>query len=494
MSIFNYAYELLEVPATTARKGMKTLRNFRRRKYREFEFGPDKHQRVILYEPERVKHDAVILYFHGGGYMVGDPADLGVAADFYCGNGFRFISIGYRLLQDAPFPAQVEDAFRGYAVAMKILEMIDVQDPPVVVGGNSAGAHLAALLAYGTQLQRDFGVDTRSIVGVLSIAGVMDIRDILPGKSGPLAERFSDIWDPEELLFYSPIDVLDIDSTAHFLAIHGKQDRISPYTSELKFVKRLNTIDQARRELQEEAAREEAEKEKGSEEESDRVKTTGGGSTPVAKYTGWDAVSALAGEEELAQIIGLKRWKYQHIRLSAGIYTEKLRESRLLRMILRWLEKFDGLAIVLDPDPSFPAKAVLTRDTFHPRPEGELSDEDYVEEEYLEEYPELDTDAESGVYWNEDEYLEEETGPSGPADGYAAYYQAAYGEEEDFGAEEPTEAEVSDAQTLTAVRVPKDGEGMIGMGDADSPTIAAEWGEGELETLSEDIHEEVQGG
>ena len=38
---------------------MKTLTHFRKRKYREFEFGPDKHQRVILYEPEQVRHEPV---------------------------------------------------------------------------------------------------------------------------------------------------------------------------------------------------------------------------------------------------------------------------------------------------------------------------------------------------------------------------------------------------------------------------------------------------
>ena len=503
MSIFNYAYELVEAPVTSARKGMKTLRNFRKRKYREFEFGPDKHQRVILYEPQEVRHDAVILYFHGGGYMLGDPADMGVAADLYCGEGFRFLSIGYRLLQDAPFPAQVEDAFKGYAVSMKILEMIGVQDPPVIVGGNSAGAHLAALLAYATELQRRFGVDTRSIVGVLSIAGVMDIRNILAGKSGPLAEKYSEIWDPEELLLYSPIDVLDIDSTAHFLAIHGKQDRLSSYTSELQFVKRLNAIDQARRELYEETARREEAEAAAAEdaEEISRIEAEGGGSTPVAKYTGWEEIGLLTEEDSLAQIIGLRKWKYQHIRLSAGIYTEKPKDSRILRMILRWMEKFDGLAIVLDPDPSFPAKAVLTRDTFHEHPkeasevleeyEYEYEDpeeedpefEDFGEdgseyEDFGEDGPEYREPMESGEMSFEDELREYEEGSAeaaasmaGPEAGYAAYYEAAYGSESEEG--EWTEPELSGAQTLTVTAEGTEEAGAEDLIGLDSPTITA---------------------
>ena len=495
MSIFNYTYEILEVPLTTARKGMKTLTHFRKRKYREFEFGPDKHQRVILYEPEQVRHEPVILYFHGGGYMIGDPADMGVAADLYCEQGYRFISMGYRLLKDAPFPAQVEDAFRGYAVAMKILEMIGVEDPPIVVCGNSAGAHLAALLAYGTELQRRFGVDTRSIVGVLSIAGVMDIRNILAGKGGPIAEKFSEIWDPDELLLYSPIDVLDIDSTAHFLAIHGKQDRLSSYASELQFVKRLNAIDQARRDLYEGAA--DQDESDADDEELSRIKAEGGGSTPAARYTGWEEVGLLTKEDSLAQIIGLKKWKYQHIRLSAGIYTENVKDSRILRMILRWLEKFDGLAIVLDPDPNFPAKAVLTRDTFHeyPMEESEVSEEYEYEFEYEDsEYEDLEIEDSEGEepeyedpvseeYEEGEESAEAAAGMAGPEAGYAAYYEAAYGSES--GEDEWTEEILSGAETLTAAAREEEWTEPEEPSGLDSPTITAVRGEAPAEMEEE---------
>ena len=472
MSIFNYAYEFLEVPVTSARKGLKTLTHFRGRKYREFEFGPDRNQRVILFEPKTVRHDAVVLYFHGG-YLSGSPDDLSVAADVFCEKGYRFISVGYRLLTAAPFPAQVEDAFHGYAVAMKVLEMTGVCDPPIIVAGNSAGAQLAGLLAYSTELSEEYGVDTRAIAGVLSIAGVMSVRDLpsavrlLIGRSLPKAGR------KHALDKYSPIEALDIDSTAQFLAVHGKQDRIAPYAGELHFVRKLNTIDTARREMirrsEEEAGFPEM------EEGIMRSKAEGGGNTPIARYAGWDE-TVLGEEEKIAQIFGLKKWKYQHIRLTAGLYAGDKKDDRVLRVIFRWLSRFDGIAMVVDPDPRYPARAVLTRDTFHKSPTDEPF---YEEDDLLDELSDYDPE-EDGAYRDEEAYPEEadyadagsesyagdgegpedtgypeaddaEDDPDAPA--FEKYYNAAYGEEnEDL----PPEAETVYAAETIAVDMRQD--------------------------------------
>ena len=317
MSIINVIREVTAAPVTTLRKGQKNLINGRKRNSREFQYGTDRNQRVIYYQPKEVRHNPVILYFHGGGFRIGDPAGMGVAADVFCDKGYRFFSIGYRLTDQDPFPAQVEDAFRGYVVALKILELIDQEEgreasvPPVIVGGNSAGGLLAILLAYSSELADAFGYDTSDIAGVISVAGLVDMRDGFGKYRGKLFENMSRLKDWGSLKKYSPIDILDETARARYLAIHGKHDSLSPYRKQREFVAKLNAIDERRR-----AA--------GGEEQKS-----------------WSETSDLETGRQIATLYALNSPKYQHILLSAGIFTENVKHSRPLRVMFRWLEDFD---------------------------------------------------------------------------------------------------------------------------------------------------------
>ncbi len=85
------------------------------------------------------------LFFHGGGMVAGsiDTHDT-LCANLASATGCRLISVGYRLAPEHKFPAAVEDAIAaarwvsGHAVALGI------DAGKLVVGGDSAGATLAA--------------------------------------------------------------------------------------------------------------------------------------------------------------------------------------------------------------------------------------------------------------------------------------------------------------------------------------------------------------
>ena len=95
----------------------------------------------------------VILYFHGGGYVVSSPrTHRDIAAHLAKASGVRVLNVGYRLAPEHPFPAALEDA---EAVYRSLLE--DGCDPSrVVLAGDSAGGGLAAALLVKL---RDAGVD-----------------------------------------------------------------------------------------------------------------------------------------------------------------------------------------------------------------------------------------------------------------------------------------------------------------------------------------------
>lgn len=90
--------------------------------------------------------EPVVLYFHGGGYVLGSAATgVALAAGLAVRAGGRGISVGYRLAPEHPFPAAVEDALAAYRA------LLDDGVPPsrIAFAGDSAGGGLAvaALIA-----------------------------------------------------------------------------------------------------------------------------------------------------------------------------------------------------------------------------------------------------------------------------------------------------------------------------------------------------------
>jgi acetyl esterase len=92
--------------------------------------------------------DGLVVWFHGGGWVVGSPETATnevdrLAAAARC----RVVSVDYRLAPEHPFPAAQLD---GVAAATWCLEHagdLDADRRCVAVGGDSAGGNLAAVAA-----------------------------------------------------------------------------------------------------------------------------------------------------------------------------------------------------------------------------------------------------------------------------------------------------------------------------------------------------------
>lgn len=108
-----------------------------------------------VYTPESETPLPVVVYYHGGGWVVGNLD----AADVLCrqlANGVKCIvvSVDYRLAPEHKFPAAVEDA---YAAAVWVAEhavSLGADPDRIAVGGDSAGGNLAIVVAM---MARDKG-------------------------------------------------------------------------------------------------------------------------------------------------------------------------------------------------------------------------------------------------------------------------------------------------------------------------------------------------
>jgi cation diffusion facilitator CzcD-associated flavoprotein CzcO/acetyl esterase/lipase len=102
--------------------------------------------RYRLYRPEGIGPHPILVYFHGGGWVLGGfDSDDPLCRDLCVRSGTIVISVDYRHAPEARFPAAADDAFAAVRwVADHAIELGGIPGE-LAVGGWSAGGNLAAV-------------------------------------------------------------------------------------------------------------------------------------------------------------------------------------------------------------------------------------------------------------------------------------------------------------------------------------------------------------
>ena len=104
----------------------------------------------------------VVLYFHGGVYVIGDAfLAAGLASQIGRRTCAKVISVDYRLAPEHPYPAAVDDALAAYHALLQ--DGVDPSD--IVFAGESAGGGLAVATMVNA---RDHGLDLPAAAYVMS--------------------------------------------------------------------------------------------------------------------------------------------------------------------------------------------------------------------------------------------------------------------------------------------------------------------------------------
>lgn len=112
--------------------------------------------------PSRTPDDRAILYFHGGGYVMGScRAHRAIVAKFVAGSGIGALVFNYRLAPEHPFPAALDDSLAAYGWLLAQ----GFSPARIAFVGDSAGGGLclATLLAI-----RDQGISLPAAAVALS--------------------------------------------------------------------------------------------------------------------------------------------------------------------------------------------------------------------------------------------------------------------------------------------------------------------------------------
>ena len=110
---------------------------------------------IRIYTPEGKAPFPVFVYYHGGGWVIGDlETHDGISRAYANAAGCVVVSVDYRLAPEHKFPAAVDDAFAALQWVAEHAKEFGGDASRIAVGGESAGANLAAVAA---QMAKDAG-------------------------------------------------------------------------------------------------------------------------------------------------------------------------------------------------------------------------------------------------------------------------------------------------------------------------------------------------
>jgi acetyl esterase len=99
-----------------------------------------------LFVPLRDEGKALVLFFHGGSFILGDLDTCEATCRRLCTyTGMRFLAVNYRLAPEHTFPASVNDAIDAVRHVAATISMYASADAELIVMGDSAGAALVAV-------------------------------------------------------------------------------------------------------------------------------------------------------------------------------------------------------------------------------------------------------------------------------------------------------------------------------------------------------------
>jgi acetyl esterase/lipase len=194
-----------------------------------------------LYLPKGRAKAPVLVAIHGGGWQIGDRQFYRYWGLFLGRIGYALFTIEYRLGTAGVYPAAVYDTKAAVQFVRAKAAEFDLDPDRIGLIGDSAGAHLAALVGLaGDQYNSAYKDDpyASTSVNVKAVIGFYGVYDLLAQWNHDLAfrprdmivEKFLGVPATQNRRLYfeaSPISYATEDrNRVRFLLIHGTDDDI----------------------------------------------------------------------------------------------------------------------------------------------------------------------------------------------------------------------------------------------------------------------------
>lgn len=205
---------------------------------------------VDLWRPGRATTPPIVVWIHGGAWLTGSrlrtPDTYPDMFAQLCDAGFAVAAFDYRHSAEAVFPAQLNDVTAGLNWLIEHAAELDVDPDRLAVWGESAGGHLASLLA----LTSAPGV-VKCAVPFYAPSNFLSMRaQVLANPHRTEVPPAADVSPealliggepdrvPEKALAASPISYAHAEAPP-MLLLHGVADQVVPYAQSEELAARL---------------------------------------------------------------------------------------------------------------------------------------------------------------------------------------------------------------------------------------------------------------
>jgi acetyl esterase/lipase len=210
-------------------------------------------QKMDLYLPAKGRDLPLVIYIHGGGYLMGSRSDPGAPA-WLTGMGYAVACLDHRYSTESPFPGPFEDCMAAVRVLRQSAHLFRLDPRRFIAWGESSGGHLASMLGLASRSPTFDVLENRKadpgVQAVIDFAGPTDFLKIdsqaLPGTpkasapdsaeslllGGPLRQKVG------LAALANPIRYVTRDAPPFFVA-HGEQDRAVPIGQSRDLVEEL---------------------------------------------------------------------------------------------------------------------------------------------------------------------------------------------------------------------------------------------------------------
>ncbi len=192
-------------------------------RHAEISYAPGDRHGLDVYVPRGggATPSPVIVFFYGGAWDSGERGSYLFVAEALTARGFVVVIPDYRIYPQVRYPAFVEDAAAAFAWTKREIGRYQGDPARVFLMGHSAGAHIAAMVAYNERFLAKEGLKRSDVRGFIGLAGPYDFTPDEPKVIAALSGE----GDPEKAM---PARYVRGGEPPSLIITGGKDTRVGP--------------------------------------------------------------------------------------------------------------------------------------------------------------------------------------------------------------------------------------------------------------------------
>ncbi len=203
-------------------------------------YGQHKSQYLCYFKPKKIDpKKPVLMFFHGGCWMVGVPEMFTTRARIFVEEGYPVFMPTHRKIPYYGYSDIKEDLILMFQKLPELLAVHNLQNRPILIGGMSSGGNLAALISYDEEILASANFSAAQIIGSLYCAAPLNLEGM---PDSIVLRGFAGKKSFNVFRLASPINHLKPGHNKPALIVHGEEDGLVAYASIVAFKNKMASI------------------------------------------------------------------------------------------------------------------------------------------------------------------------------------------------------------------------------------------------------------